>query len=237
MKNTLFISLFIVALILPTSSFAQMSNENKAVEIVEKAIKAMGGKDFLKSITTLYTDSKTTMEGHEVNWITKEMLPNKGSFDIVFQGRTVYKSWFDGTTGYELAAGERKLANQDEFKNKKYKKNIFNEFDYLDKTLYTLEYIGEEKANGLVCQKIKTTLANGEVKYLYYSNETGLQIKEETVANAETGSFSSVLFGGYKKYGNLTYYSTMTFLAEGNNQTATVLELYYNKGISQEDFK
>ncbi len=82
-------------------TFGQNSEE-QAREVVETGIKAMGGKDFLKSINTLYTDSKTVMDGRDVNWVIKEMLPNKGSFEIVYQKRIVYKSWYDGNLGYEL---------------------------------------------------------------------------------------------------------------------------------------
>ena len=57
-----------------------------ANDVVENAISALGGKEYLLSIKTLYTDISTEMEGRQVNWVTKEMLPNKGSFQIVYDG-------------------------------------------------------------------------------------------------------------------------------------------------------
>lgn len=74
---------------------AQKLSDNAAIEIVNKSIDAMGGQKLLKSIKTLYTDSETEMQGRKVNWIVKEMLPNKGSFQIIYQGRTVYQNWFN----------------------------------------------------------------------------------------------------------------------------------------------
>ncbi|KRB59936.1 hypothetical protein [Flavobacterium sp. Root186] len=65
--------------------------DGKAIKI-ENAIDAMGGKSFLKSISTLYCNSETQMDGRAVNWITKEMIPNKESLEIIYQDRTVYKS-------------------------------------------------------------------------------------------------------------------------------------------------
>jgi hypothetical protein len=81
--------------------FSQNINEDKAKEVIEKAIQATGGKELLNSIKTLYSISETTMDGRKVNWITKEMVPNKGSFEIEYQGRIVYRSWFDGKIGYK----------------------------------------------------------------------------------------------------------------------------------------
>lgn len=64
-------------------SFAQQQNETITAEkIINKAVAAMGGKEYLQTIKTLYTDISTEMDGRPVHWITKEMLPNKGAFRL-----------------------------------------------------------------------------------------------------------------------------------------------------------
>ncbi|MBL0200740.1 MAG: hypothetical protein IPP81_11525 [Chitinophagaceae bacterium] len=78
-----------------------------ALEIVNRSIDAMGGIEYLRSIKTLYSDTKTTMEGRLVHWIIKEMLPNKGSFQIVYNDRVVYSDWFDGKKGYSITNGKK----------------------------------------------------------------------------------------------------------------------------------
>lgn len=228
---------FVLILILLTQSVNAQKKNNKAVDVVESAISAMGGKEFIKSIHTLYCNSTTQMDGRDVNWITKEMLPNKGSFEIIYQERVVYKSWFDGELGYEINNGEKKIADQEEFKNKSFKKNIFNELDYLDSSLYKLEYIGVENVESKKCNKIKATLANGEIKYLYYDEKSFFLLKEETVKNGEKNSFSTVLYGDYKKFNKLTYCTTMRFGTDDNVQSAKIVELFYNEKVSETDFK
>ncbi|WP_428430130.1 hypothetical protein [Pedobacter sp.] len=142
MKTTL-LSFFLFFALNLTKTWAH--DELTAQQIVEKSIEATGGKQYLQSIKTLYSNIATQMEGRNVNWITKEMLPNKGAFLIVYQGRTVFRNFYDGEKGYEVSGGKTQLANQDEFSDKKYRKNIFNELDYLDPTLYTLALAGSEK--------------------------------------------------------------------------------------------
>lgn len=231
-KFTILTFIFLIAL----NVQSQNSYNKKAEMVINNAITAMGGMDVLKNIQTLYCNSATTMEGHDVNWVTKEMLPNKGSFEIIFEGRTVYKGWFNGKIGYELVQGKKQESNPEEHKDKMYKKNIFNEIDYLDKTLYKLEYLGEETVDGNVCDKIKTTLDSGKIKFVYYDKNSKFLLKEETIKNANENSFSTVLYSNYKKYGEIFYASEMIMVSESGNQIAKVIDLYYNKNISASDF-
>lgn len=230
--------LLLIALLIgvPKHSVGQ-STDSQSKAIVENAIKAMGGMVFLKSVKTLYSDCKTQMNGLDVNWITKEMVPDKGSFAVVFQGNTVYRSWYDGTNGYEIVDGKKQLADQKAYEDKKYRKNIFNEIDYLDPTLYTLQYVGEEKIGEAQCHKIKAICASGKTDYLYFDKKSGLLFKSETLA-ADGKSVAAVsFFENYKPFGKLTYYSGMRFGDGKEFQTATIVEMKYNENVSQKDFE
>lgn len=207
-----------------------------AQEILAKNIAATGGMDYLKSIQTLYSNIATEMSGRKVNWITKEMLPNKGAFSIIYQGRTVFQNFYDGEKGYEMGEGKKKLADQAEFSDKKYRKNIFNELDYLDPSLYQLEAMGSEKVENQDCYKIKATCVNGATSILYYSKDSFLQLREDK-ATTEKGNFDTTYFYGYKKYGQLTYYSSLVFGSGDKMQKATLVELLVNEKVSDSDFK
>lgn len=213
------------------------AQKSKSVEIIEKSIEAQGGKQVLENVKTLYTKSETVMDGQNVFWITKEMAPNKGSFEIEYQGRIVFKSFYDGKTGYDVVNGQKKLADQEEFKDKNYRRHIINSLDYIDPSLYTLEYIGEEKANNKDCDKIQATLKNGKVEYLYYDKISHLLAKSEVVKNPEKNSFSVTLYDDYKKFGDLVYETKDTFVSENGDQVVKIVDLYYNKKISESDFK
>lgn len=228
-----------ICTILLTSStlFAQNSQIDKSIDIVEKSIEAQGGKKLLESIKTLYSKSETIMDGRNVFWITKEMEPNKGSFEIEYQGRTVYRSFYDGKIGYNIVNGQKTVADPEQFKDKNYRKHIMNSLDYLDASLYDLEFIGEENVNNKDCYKIKATLSNGKVTYLFYDKTSNLLAKSEVVKNPEKDSFSTVLYDDYKKFGDLTYETKQTFVSEEGNQIVKLIDLYYNKKISEKDFK
>src|ERR1700691_3316358 len=103
------------------SSLAQ--DTLSARQVIEKSIEAQGGRPTLENIRTVYSEFQTTMDGHDVHYVIKEMLPNKGSFEIVYQGRTVYKSLFDGEHGFEVNQGKKTAAPPDDNKDKLYKRN------------------------------------------------------------------------------------------------------------------
>ena len=105
--KTLPFSLFLV-LMFNVVSGQSLKEIKTANDVLENAIRALGGKDYLVTIKTLYTDISTEMEGRQVHWITKEMLPNKGSFQIVYNDRIVFQNWYDGKTGYENSKWRKK---------------------------------------------------------------------------------------------------------------------------------
>jgi hypothetical protein len=208
-----------------------------AYQVINKSIEAMGGKEYLQSVRTLYSEVKTEMGGRQVHWIVKEMKPNKGSFQITYNNKVVYHNWFDGQKGFEIVGGQKRQVDDEEFKDKAYKKNIFNELDYMDSSLWTLEQAGEAAVNGAPCYKIRATLVDGSVRILYYSKASFLLLKEENILNREKDSFRTVLYSGYRKFGKLIFYTEMKLGSDGNYNNAKVEKLLINEGVEEKDFK
>ncbi|MBK9382101.1 MAG: hypothetical protein IPN39_12335 [Chitinophagaceae bacterium] len=147
------------------------------------------------------------------------------------------KNWYDGKTGYEIVNGEKRKSDPEEFKAKKYKKNIFNELDFIDASLWTLELVGEEKVNDENCYKIKATLINGEVRNLFFSKSSFYMLREDKISNSEKDSFSSTYFSDYQKFGGLTFYTFMKFGDGDKPQVGKIVNLLVNEKISEKDFK
>ncbi len=238
MKTKKMLALAFILIVLLHPVHAQTLKEVKtANDVVENAITALGGKEYLLSIKTLYTDITTEMDGRAVHWITKEMLPNKGAFQILYNDRIVFQNWFDGKTGYEIVNGEKRKADPEEFKAKKYRKNIFNELDFLDPSIWTIELLAGEKVNNEDCYKIKATLKNGEVRNVFFSKSSFYMLREDKISNSEKNDFSSVTFSGYKQFGQLMYYTVMEFGDAGKTQVGRIVNLLVNEKITEKDFK
>lgn len=215
---------------------AQEKPALNSIQIVQKSIEAMGGEANLRSVKTLYSNMRTEMEGRQVNWIVKEMLPNKGSFQIIYQGRTVLQTWFDGKEGYETNRGVVEPSDPKSFEDKHYKQNIFNELDYLNPELWTLELVADAKVGKADCYKVKGTLKNGLVEMFYFDKSTYLMLRSDKLENANKGSFKTVLYLKFKKYGPFTYCSEQRIGEEGDFQTVKLEELLINQKVEETDF-
>lgn len=232
-----FVLLFILQLtFLDEALFAQddVSNNDSATIVIENAVAAMGGREYLKSIRTIYTDMSLQTEGKEVHWINKQMLPNKNIFKVLSNYKTVFCRCFDGNKGFELLNSTKIEQEAEELKDKKKQKNIFAELDFLDKNLWTIEMAGNKKVNGEDCYRVKATTPNGTIKYLCYSKKKFYKLEEDVPKDIVKGTYKTTLFGGYRKYGKLVFYST---LQQDNTTIAKMDKLYTNEKVSGADFK
>ncbi|WP_293786744.1 hypothetical protein [uncultured Pedobacter sp.] len=237
MKSPKTISILLLLTLFGATLQAQEVAKPDPVTIVKNCIEARGGESFLRTITTLYSDLKTEMEGRAVNYITKEQLPNKGSFKIVYKGRTVFQNWFDGKTAFETVNGEVKKADLAEFKDKFDRKNIFNELDWIMPELWTLEFLGEEKVGEKDCYKIRAKRKSGLIQLLYFDKESKLLLRDDKVEDINKNSFATTLYLTYKKYSGLTFASEMKVGDKDSSQTLTVVELKINADVSEADFR
>lgn len=238
-KNRLMKTIFL-SMMISVSVFgkAQTSSDTlTARAIIEKYIEKIGGKEYLQGIQTLYTSLNTEMEGREVEWIVKEMKPNKGSFEISYKGNIVYRSFFNGKKGYEVDAKGSKKSDSDKHKDKLFKKHIINELDYLDSTIYTLQLLGEQLVNEERCYKIKVILKNGAVSNCFYSISSFLLVKDEKTENAEAERYTVTYFSKYKKFGQLYYPSELVVVADGHSKKLVVKKVAINESVFETDFK
>lgn len=209
-----------------------------ARQILEKNIEAQGGRATLQSIQTVYTEFTTRIQGHDCHIVIKEMLPNKGTFEIVYQGRTVYKSVFDGKQGFDIQNGKKVPEPADDNKDKFYKKNIFNELDYLDTSLYSIQLLPETKVGEEPAYAVKATIKNGAEHVLYYSKKTFLELKSERTKLAENDRSDATITDQWSKYQNIMYPSQQRmFVGTDHEQTLTLLNIYFNEKVSDTDFQ
>jgi hypothetical protein len=228
--------LLLLSLCLPVlPSLAQDTLSGR--QIIEKNIMAQGGRQALAKIRTVYTEFQTTMDDHDVHYVIKEMLPNKGSFEIVYQGRTVYKGFFDGEHGFEIDHGKKVAAPAEDNKDKMYKKNIFNELDYLDTALYAMTRLPDAMVGQEPAYVIGTTLKNGREKHIYYSRNTFLELKSETIKLGENGSSNTTFVTKQEQHEGVMYPAVQRmFVGTDHEQTLTLLNIYFNEKVSDADF-
>jgi len=238
MFRRLFVSLACLTILaLPVSA-------QTADEIVNKHIQARGGLEKLKAVKTIrYTGKMQMGQGMEAPAVLEQKRPNSLRMEFTIQGLTGIQA-FDGKTGWMLMPfGGKKDPEpmwDDELK-------AFTEeadfdgprVDYKEKG-NKVELVGKEPVEGTDAYKLKVTLKNGDVDYMYLDTDSYLQLKQEnkrTVRGAERES--EVNLGDYKEVEGLMMPFSYEMGAKGmpQKQKITIEKVELNPAIEDTRFK
>ncbi len=169
--------------------FCTMASAETADELINKNIQAHGGLEKLKAIKSVKMTGKMSLEGGlEAPFTFQKKRPDKIRIEFTIQGLTGIQA-YDGATAWQLmpfmgSKDPQKMPEDD-------KKDIIEQADF-DGPLVdykekgnTVEYVGKEDVEGTEAHKLKLTLKNGDVRYLYLDPESGLEMKATAIIKRE----------------------------------------------------
>lgn len=215
-----------------------------ADELVAKNIAARGGTEKLKAVTTMrMTGTMTVGPGMEAPIVLEMKRPSLMRMEFTLQGLTGVQA-YDGTTAWAIMPFQGKkdpealpaeqtavMAEQADFDGQL--------VDYKAKG-NTVELVGKEPVEGTDAYKLKLTLKNGEVRYIYLDAEYFLEIRTEgsrTVRGTPLDFEASV--GDYKDVGGLMFPHSIESGAKGSpqKQKLTITKIELNPEIDGARFK
>ncbi len=200
-----------------------------AQNVIDKYIKAIGGKDNIMTIKTVMMTANATIQGTPLVLTSKSAAPNKSSQVVSVMGQVFQKSVFDGEKGYSEARGQRKEMTGKELETAKSKKFIIEDFDYANGELLRIEPINGKKA--IVLKHIN--------KEVFYDLNSGLKVKEVKIVKRPDGKEMKIptLFSDYKEINGIKF----PYKIDQKNGPMTlnfvVQEIKINEGVTDEDFK
>ncbi len=208
-----------------------------AYSIVEDYLKAIGGKEELKKITSINRDLSLEMMGRTFTGTDKNANPNKMSTEIKMGTTTVMKAVFNGTTGYQAQMGQKKDLTMEEIKEQNDDKGVIPQLYYATAD-YKLDYVGSGTLDGESTYRLKVTMPSGRVSVQQYSSKTGLLLQEETTSKqGDEDVPMTVSYSDYKKVGNITLPFAISRNVGGQEITFKYTAIKINEGVSDEDFK
>jgi outer membrane lipoprotein-sorting protein len=171
------LGLFVVV----TSLAAASAHAITVDELVAKNVAARGGMDNLQAIKTLRMEGKLIVDGGlEIAGTRIYKRPSNFRFEGTLQGMTMIQSYdgkggwrifpFQGRKDPERTAAEdlKELGEQADFDG-----SWVNAAAKGNK----LEYLGTEDVDGTDAYKLKVTLANGDVEYVFFDSDQFLVIR------------------------------------------------------------
>jgi outer membrane lipoprotein-sorting protein len=154
-------------------------------EIVAKNIEAHGGLKNLQAIKTMKSTGKLVQGGAmEFPFTNYVKRPGSMRIESLIQGQTFVMA-YDGTTGWTInpfqGSPDPQKLPQDQVNELVDQADIDGQLVDYKKKGSTLEYIGKDEIEGSPVYKLKLTQKDGDIKYLYLDQETGIELKETSI--------------------------------------------------------
>ncbi|RZM30341.1 MAG: hypothetical protein EOO88_01240 [Pedobacter sp.] len=234
--NKIFLTVIFAFVTLESSSQAGKKTPDLK-SVLNGVLEARGGSGYLRSINTFYAEMLNENRGRFTTWITKEMVPNRGAVTILDKDSILYDSWFNGKEAFEIVDGKKREREPGYSAQKRPRKNIFTELDYLDSTLWSMELLPDEIVDGNPCFQVKGTFITRESRLLYIDKGTFRIIKQEDL-NLTNGQVElTSYFSDFKKFGDFIFYSTVYFVSEQSISSVKVVRVLINEAVSKTDFE
>ncbi|HEV2426523.1 MAG TPA: hypothetical protein VGZ29_16985 [Terriglobia bacterium] len=196
------LTLLAAAVLLPIGVRAQSVDE-----VIAKWVQARGGIDKLRSIQAERTTLKLQAGGFEATVVQIKKRPGKMRQEFILQGMAEVRA-YDGKTGWQLNPFEGRrdaeLLSEDDRKDLVEGADIDGPLvDYAQKG-HRAELVGHDNVEGTDCYKIKLTLKNGDIRYIYLDTDSLMEIKLESQTMIRGAMREGeTYFGDYEKVDGL----------------------------------
>lgn len=174
--------------------------------IIEKYIKAIGGKEILSTVKDVTTEMTATIQGMQLSMKNVQKDNLKLVSSVSMNNMTLSEQIFDGTKGKITAMGQpEKFVEGDDASELLDEASIFPELFYGEKGV-KLELVGNESVNGVDCFKLLITDTKGKIKSDFFAVDSGLKMRSTVTEKAGEQSATIIReFGDYKLVSNILF--------------------------------
>jgi len=208
-----------------------------ANDIITNYIKAIGGSDQLKSVTSLAINASGSVQGIEVLSVAKHKSPDKYLQEITVPAMNMVAAHI-AINGDDIILNQNGQAVPvtDEMKKSlKEQAVIFPEFNYAQNG-YTLTLDPNlELLNEAYVYVVTISNGNGKIIKRYFDEKSGLLVKEITETKGVTNS--TVEFSDYREISGIKFAFDRKTDLGGQNIDFKVKEVKVNANIPDTDFK
>ena len=217
---------------------AKNTNSISASEIIETYLKAIGGKDEVKKVTSMSSVIGLDMMGRSFEGVEKKMNPGMQMLELKMGTMTVMKMVFNGTSGFQQQGPQKKDLSEKEIKEAQDDKGVIPQLYYITDGAYKTDYLGTGKVDDEDTYRLKVVMPSGRTSIQEYSVKTGLLLKEETTSIQEGADVPMTIeYKNYKKTGALLLPTEITRNAGGQEIPFKYKEIKLNEGVTDADFK
>lgn len=175
----------IAACLMVALALATVSGAQTVDEIVAKNLKAKGGAEKWKSISSVKMTGTFSAQGMEGPMSLYAKRPNLSRQEITMNGRKLVQA-FDGTTPWMILPDSDAAHEMPEAQGESVRTNADFDgplMDYAAKG-HKIELVGKEKVGGTEVYHLKLTKKGGSVEHYYLDTESGIEVKRTVDVDA-----------------------------------------------------
>lgn len=201
-----------------------------AKDVIDTYLKAIGGREKLKSVKDRTTIMLGDMMGQTLNIFINQKAPNKLR-QTIRSGEMMQTLIYDGTKG-EMILGDKKIKLEgkelDKLKADAEMNFLFNPAEYG----VTLELAGIENVDSTICYKIAMSSEGGAKWDQFYSIESGLKIREDKeYETPDTNLVQETYYSNYREVDGLKFPFKMKQIFGSQIIDLTVISIKINRGL------
>lgn len=243
MKKSLILSAFVML-------FAMVAQAQTAEEIIEKYLKAIGGKEKMSALKSVKMTAKGKQGAMEFPATIIQAADGKQKISFIFQGKEIVQPAFDGNTGWNtnfMTMKAEKMETEDAENLKREAGDFPEVFLNYDKKGYKIALEGKEKVEGTECFKIKLTkkpmLVEGKeeenVVYYFFDTENFVPLVSQTTGKKGQmkGAKMETVYSDYQEVNGL--YFPFSISQKFNGQvgfTMVVEKVELNVAVDAKEF-
>ncbi len=203
------------------------------MDVVSKYLEAIGGKDKLEKINDVTTKMGMSMQGMNIEMVSKQKAPNKMYVETKMGGNVMSTQVCNGVKAMiKSPRGNQELTGRD--LEEMLIHSTLNIELYLDQMKITPELKGAEDIDGQPAWKVQMTLPAEINTVDFYDQKSGLKIKSV----AQQGQMSvTTLYSDYRAVDGVLFPFKIKQSAGPQSFDITVSSIEVNKGIDDSVFE
>jgi len=202
-----------------------------AEEIVEKHVKAIGGREKLNGVKTLKMTGKFSVQGMEMTTTVYFKRLNSIRQDIIFQNMTITQAYDSKSkTGWKVQPMEgdknaHKMEQEEMTSMEEEGETLIGPLTNYKEKGQTIEFVGKEDMEGTEVFKIMLTKKNKDVSYFFIDASTYMILKETSKMKFQDKEIEAEsYYSNYKLFDGITLATTEEDKQGGQLVTQTHME-------------
>lgn len=222
----------------PLSADDPAGFDAQAMDVLEKAVDALGGEKTLRRHTARTLRGRCDISGMiEGGYVVKRAAPNFYLQRMDFAGMGRAETGYDGSIGWQISphAGAE-ITKDEELADAGIDADFHADLNY-KKNHRSIRYLGRQSFSGKDCHELRLTRHTGHVEVRYFDTQSYLMLGMRSEAKTNIGPVvASRSMSEYKAFdGELTPTRTVIDIGGMQEQTITITDVSYEP-IDRKEF-